>query len=95
MFQFDSIFIEIGLKIWVKFRENQAKINLEGCEDVFDLIQKVRSEPQLRIPKEQAIVLTWKNEELQPRTKISSLNLSEAIDPKDDTFFLIIQIATK
>ena len=81
------------MKIWVKYGNEETRIDLEGCEYVADLIQKVRSEPQLRIPKDQPIILKWKGKELKTRTKLSSLDLSEAIDPQDETSFLIVQLA--
>jgi hypothetical protein len=79
------------LKIWVKYGNEKAIIDLGGCQYVAQLKDKIRVNPDLRIPKDQPIILKWKNEELKADTKLSSLNLSEAIDPQNDSSFLIVQ----
>lgn len=65
------------MKIWVKYGNKKAKIELEGCQDVADLRKKIREEPDLRIPKEHSIILKWKNVgELEPETKLSQVRNS-------------------
>src|SRR5579883_1413073 len=79
------------MKIWVKYGNEEARIDLEGCEFVSDLRKKIYEEFGIQVPSTK-LILKWKNEELKARTKLSSLNLSEAIDPQNDTSFLIVQL---
>src|SRR5579885_3390092 len=79
------------MKIWVKYGNEEAKIDLEGCEYVSDFQDKIHSKFGIQVPSTK-LILKWKNEELKARTKLSSLNLSEAIDPQNETSFLIVQL---
>jgi len=82
------------MKIWVKYGNEETRIDLEGCEYVADLIQKVRSEPQLRIPKDQPIILKWKGQELKAGDELNDIpDLQFATNRKDSNFqFLIVQL---
>lgn len=85
---------QVGMKIWVKFEDKTGMIDLEGCEFVSDLRDKIRGNSDFGISSNQHIILKWKNQQLKLRAKISSLDLLEAIhNPQDDTsFFLIVQL---
>ncbi len=82
------------MKIWVKYENEEARINIVGCEFVSDLREKIHEKFKNTMGNFNAsqLILKWKDERLKTRTKLSSLNLSEAIDPKDDTSFLIVQL---
>ena len=57
-----------------------------------DLREKISAKPDLYLPQDKPIILKWKGQELKPRTKISSLDFTEAIDPQNDESFLQVYL---
>ena len=79
------------MKIWIKYGNEEAKIDLEGCVDVADLKDKIHEKFGIQVPSTK-LVLKWKGQELKADIKLSSLDLSEACDPQNDSSFLIVQL---
>ena len=79
------------MKIWVKYENEKAKIDLGGCEYVADLKDKIHEKFGIQVPSTK-LILKWKSQELKADIKLSSLNLSEAYDPQNDSSLLIVQL---
>lgn len=73
----------------------KASIELEGCKDVADLQDRIYTKFGIDASsslQSSQLVLKWKGQELKSGTKISSLDLSEASDPKNDNLFLVAEL---
>src|SRR5579883_2363922 len=81
------------MKIWVKYGNEEARIDLEGCEFVSDLQDKIHSKFGIQVPSTK-LILKWKNEELKPGDELNDIpDLKLATNRKDPTFqFLIVQL---
>jgi hypothetical protein len=84
------------MKIWVKYGNEEVKIDLEGCEDVSDLRDKIQSKFGIQVPSTK-LILKWKNEELKAGDELSDIqDLKFATNRKDPNFqFLIVQLPEK
>src|SRR5579883_2423629 len=84
------------MKIWVKYgneEEEEAIIDLEGCEFVAQLRDKIHSKFGIQVPSTK-LILKWKNEELKAGNELNNIqDLKLATNRKDPNFqFLIVQL---
>ncbi len=74
------------MKIWVKYGDEEAKIDLEGCVDVSDLREKIHGKFGIQVPSTK-LILKWKNEELKAGIKLNDItDLKLATNREDPTF---------
>ena len=84
------------MKIWVKYGNEEAKIDLEGCVDVADLRKKIHEEFKNTMGNFNAsqLILKWKDQELKAGDELNDIpDLYLATNRKDSNFqFLIVQL---
>ncbi len=63
------------MKIWVKYGNEEAKIDLGGCEDVSDLRKKIHEKFKNKMKDIDAsdLILKWKNEELKAGDELNDI----------------------
>ena len=81
------------MKIWVKYGNEVARIDLEGCEFVADLRKKIHEEFGIQVPSTK-LILKWKGKELKAGDELNDIpDLQLATNRKDSNFqFLIVQL---
>ena len=84
------------MKIWVKYGNEEARIDLEGCEFVAQVKDKIHEKFKNKMKDIDAtdLILKWKNEELKAGDELNDIpDLKLATNRKDPTFqFLIVQL---
>jgi len=81
------------MKIWVKYGNEEAKIDLGGCEYVADLQDKIHEKFGIQVPSTK-LILKWKDQELKAGDELNDIpDLQLATNRKDSNFqFLIVQL---
>src|SRR5579885_1214209 len=80
-------------EIWIKYGNEEARIDLEGCEYVADLRKKIHEEFGIQVPSTK-LILKWKDQELKAGDELNDIpDLQLATNRKDSNFqFLIVQL---
>ena len=84
------------MKIWVKYGNEEARIDLGGCEFVAQVKDKIHEEFKNKMKDIDAsdLILKWKNEELKAGDELNDVqDLKLATNKRDPNFqFLIVQL---